>query len=414
MSSNTAAINVSEISKQYTLQGGRQTLWKTAPKNIFNALTNVSFTVSPGEVIGVIGRNGAGKSTLLKILTRITAPSAGAIDLYGRVGSLLEVGTGFHPELTGRENVFLNGAILGMRRAEIRSEFDAIVAFAGVEKFLDTPVKRYSSGMYVRLAFAVAAHLRSEILLIDEVLAVGDIEFQRRCLGKMRDVARSGRTILFVSHHLPSVTALCQRLLVLDGGRLTHDGDVQTGVERYVASLSKAQGPTLAGTRRPGSGEMRVVKAETPSDFYESAGLKMVRFSVKQNAPFEGRFFISIHVVDAVGTIIAQCDSRLTGQWFEAAPILDFEFAFATPWLKPGSYRVDIFLCASGFVDQCEHACLLEVLPLLPYPCAAGSEATAHGLVLADFTLKQIPETGNPDPAQITAASVAFPTLKSL
>jgi lipopolysaccharide transport system ATP-binding protein len=323
------------------------------------------------------------------------------------------VGTGFHPELTGRENVFLNGAILGMRRAEIRAEFDAIVGFAGVEKFLDTPVKRYSSGMYVRLAFAVAAHLRSEILLIDEVLAVGDIEFQRRCLGKMRDVAKSGRTILFVSHHLPSVTALCQRLLVLDGGSLTHDGDVQSGVERYVASLSKQHGSPISEVRRPGSGEMRVVKAKTTSSFFESAGLKCVQFSVRQMAPFEGRFFISLHVVDAVGTVIVQCDSRLAGQWFEAGPCLEFEFSLATPWLKPGSYRVDIFLCASGFVDQCEHACMLEVLPLLPYPCAAGSEATAHGLTLADFTLKQTRETGSPL-SEGAAVSVAYPTLKSL
>ncbi|MEI7776496.1 MAG: ABC transporter ATP-binding protein, partial [Verrucomicrobiota bacterium] len=214
MSSNKSfAIEVCSLSKQYRFQERSEAWWKPAAHSTFNALENVSFAISPGDVVGVIGRNGAGKSTLLKILTRITAPSHGTADLYGRVGSLLEVGTGFHPELTGRENIFLNGAILGMRRAEIRSEFDAIVDFAGVERFLETPVKRYSSGMYVRLAFAVAAHLRSEILLIDEVLAVGDIEFQKRCLGKMRDVARSGRTVLFVSHHLQSIAALCSRAL---------------------------------------------------------------------------------------------------------------------------------------------------------------------------------------------------------
>ncbi len=391
MSSNTAqAIFVSEVSKQYTLHRSGSKGRGRASEGIFNALSDVSFKVAPGEVVGIVGRNGAGKSTLLKILTRITAPSSGAIDLYGRVGSLLEVGTGFHPELTGRENVYLNGAILGMRRSEIRDEFDAIVAFAGVEKFLDTPVKRYSSGMYVRLAFAVAAHLRSEILLIDEVLAVGDIEFQKRCLGKMRDVARSGRTILFVSHHLPSVSALCQRLLVLEGGRLVHDGDVQSGVERYMAAISAPQGDALTDFQRPGSGELRICKASCLQGYQECAGLKTVRFGLKQCHPFDGRFFISIHLVDSMGTVVAQCDSRLTGQWFEAAAALEFEFTMRTPWLKPGAYRVDIFLCASGFIDQCEYACALEVLPVLPYPGAAGSEATAHGVVLADFTFAEV------------------------
>jgi lipopolysaccharide transport system ATP-binding protein len=341
----------------------------------------------------------------LKILTRITAPSNGAIDLYGRVGSLLEVGTGFHPELTGRENVYLNGAILGMRRAEIRAEFDAIVAFAGVERFLDTPVKRYSSGMYVRLAFAVAAHLRSEILLIDEVLAVGDIEFQKRCLGKMRDVARSGRTILFVSHHLPSVSALCQRLLVLENGRLVHDGAVQSGVERYMAAITAPTQMRLSDFRRPGSGELRVKKASCSKGYQECAGLKTIGFTVTQCAPIEGKFFISIHLVDTMGTVLAQCDSRLSGQWFDAAPELNFEFRLRTPWLKPGSYRIDIFICSSGFIDQCEYACAFEVLPLLPYPGAAGSEATAHGLVLADFEFEQFPsdmsETGDEEAGSV-------------
>src|ERR1035441_10317383 len=181
----------------------------------FWALKDVSFDVKQGEVVGIIGRNGAGKSTLLKILSRITEPTSGQAKIYGRVGSLLEVGTGFHPELTGRENIFLNGAILGMSRAEIRARFDEIVAFADIERFLDTPVKRYSSGMYVRLAFAVAAHLNPEILLVDEVLAVGDAEFQKKCLGKMSEVARAGRTVLFVSHNMVAVEALCPRSLLL-------------------------------------------------------------------------------------------------------------------------------------------------------------------------------------------------------
>ncbi len=191
---------------------------------MFWALKDVSFEVQEGECVGIIGRNGAGKSTLLKVLSRITEPTAGRIELFGRVGCLLEVGTGFHPELTGRENIFLNGAILGMTRANIRKYFDKIVDFAGVEKFLDTPVKRYSSGMYVRLAFAVAAFLNPEILIIDEVLAVGDMEFQKKCLGTMQDVAKQGKTVLFVSHNLGMVRHLCKSAILLSGGRLLRQG----------------------------------------------------------------------------------------------------------------------------------------------------------------------------------------------
>lgn len=200
------------------------------------ALKDVSFEVKQGEVIGIIGRNGAGKSTLLKILSRITEPAAGRVELHGRVASLLEVGTGFHPELTGRENIYLNGAILGMRRTEIARKFDEIVAFAEIERFLDTPVKRYSSGMYVRLAFAVAAHLEPEILLVDEVLAVGDAAFQKKCLGKMGNVAKEGRTVLFVSHNMVAVQTLCQRAIWLDAGRLKMQGSIGEVVTTYMRS----------------------------------------------------------------------------------------------------------------------------------------------------------------------------------
>jgi lipopolysaccharide transport system ATP-binding protein len=203
----------------------------------FWALKDVSFTLPKGEVLGVIGRNGAGKSTLLKILSRVTNPSEGRARMYGRIGSLLEVGTGFHPELTGRENIYLNGTILGMRKAEIDRNFDEIVAFAGVEKFLDTPVKRYSSGMYVRLAFAVAAHLETEILLVDEVLAVGDIEFQKKCLGKMQGIANEGRTILFVSHNMNAVEDLCRCALLLEHGSIAAiSNDVRSVIVRYLTS----------------------------------------------------------------------------------------------------------------------------------------------------------------------------------
>ena len=212
----------------------------TPAKEEFWALKDVSFEVTQGEVVGIIGRNGAGKSTLLKILSRITEPTSGRVVIDGRVASLLEVGTGFHPELTGRENIFLNGAILGMSKVEIKRKFDEIVAFAEIEKFLDTPVKRYSSGMYVRLAFTVAAHLEPEILIVDEVLAVGDSEFQRKCIGKMRDVAGHGRTVLFVSHNMFAVQALCARGILLAGGRVRADGPVAAVVDQYLAAHAPA------------------------------------------------------------------------------------------------------------------------------------------------------------------------------
>jgi ABC-type polysaccharide/polyol phosphate transport system ATPase subunit len=225
-------------------RNGRQ---RQAPQK-FEALRDVSFELRPGEVAGVVGRNGAGKSTLLKLLSRISAPTQGRIEIRGRLASLLEVGTGFHPELSGRENVYLNGAILGMKRAEVSRKFDEIVAFAEIDKFVDTPVKHYSSGMYVRLAFAVAAHLETDVLLVDEVLAVGDASFQRKSLGKMSDVAKGGRTVLFVSHNLGAVRNLCSRALLLEGGRLSFDGNVEEGLALYETSFSTGMG--LAGDAR--------------------------------------------------------------------------------------------------------------------------------------------------------------------
>lgn len=250
MSFSELALSVRNVSKSYTIchNAVRHTTLAEAvmyrlknplgrqEKEIFWALNDVSFEIPKGDVVGIIGRNGAGKSTLLKILSQITEPTRGEIDLYGPVGSLLEVGTGFHPELTGRENVYLNGAILGMSRRQISRQFDAIVDFAGVEQFLDTPVKRYSSGMYIRLAFAVAAHLNPEILIVDEVLAVGDAEFQKKCLGKMQDVSRNqGRTVLFVSHNLNAISSLCKTVMVLNQGRLIFSGNVSEGLEKYAS-----------------------------------------------------------------------------------------------------------------------------------------------------------------------------------
>ena len=276
-------IKVEHLGKQYRI-GARQETYDTlrdsiagavrSPLKLFRggdqsanntiwALEGVSFEVSPGEVLGIIGRNGAGKSTLLKILSRITDPTTGQVELYGRVGCLLEVGTGFHPELTGRENVYLNGSMLGLNRRDIERKFDQIVDFAGVDRFIDTPVKRYSSGMYVRLAFAVAAHLEPEILIVDEVLAVGDAAFQKKCLGKMGDVAHEGRTVLFVSHNMAAIQSLCKRALLLHGGHLVADGDCKRVVDEYLQIVDQVSDLSL-GERsdRKGSQSLRFIGFE--------------------------------------------------------------------------------------------------------------------------------------------------------
>ncbi len=242
MDSNLA-IKVTSLSKKYFMgtqkkdnfRSSLQTMfsYKNQKKEQFYALRNINFEIRKGDVVGIIGKNGAGKSTLLKILSQITKPTEGKFEINGRIASLLEVGTGFHPELTGRENVYLNGTLLGMSRQEVKVKFDEIVDFSGVEKFIDTPVKHYSSGMYVRLAFAVAAHLEPEILIIDEVLAVGDAEFQKKCLGKMQDVAQQGRTVIFVSHNMPSVKALCNKGIVMQKGELVFNGEIQDAIDFY-------------------------------------------------------------------------------------------------------------------------------------------------------------------------------------
>ena len=236
------AIRAEGLGKAYSLgeQGSLMSVGRNAPRRLHWALDDISFDVRHGEAIGIIGHNGAGKSTLLKLLARITEPTRGQATIYGRVASLLEVGTGFHPELTGRENIFMNGSILGMKRVEIARHFDEIVGFAGVEKFIDTPVKRYSSGMQMRLAFSVAAHLQPEILIVDEVLAVGDVQFQKKCMGKMGDVSRSGRTVLFVSHNMAAVRQLTSRCIVLSGGKLCFDGEPARAIEMYSDSMAAA------------------------------------------------------------------------------------------------------------------------------------------------------------------------------
>jgi lipopolysaccharide transport system ATP-binding protein len=274
------------------------------------AVRDVSFDVKPGEVLGVVGRNGAGKSTLLKMLSRITWPSEGCARMRGRVASLLEVGTGFHPELTGRENVLLNGSILGMRRHEILRRFDEIVAFAEVERYIDTPVKRYSSGMYLRLAFAVAAHLDPEILLVDEVLAVGDAQFQRRCLAKMQDVVRSNRTILFVSHNMQAVQSLCHRVVMLDGGQLVANGEPAEVIARYLAAGS-AVGNTVSWPidKAPGDDEFKLIgvdlscTADHASDVFPSS--KDVSVTLTFDSVFaDSRLCVGFDLMSADGTTV--------------------------------------------------------------------------------------------------------------
>ncbi|WP_263121227.1 ABC transporter ATP-binding protein [Cellulomonas sp. RIT-PI-Y] len=351
----------------------------------FRALDDLDFELPWGSAVGILGRNGAGKSTLLKLLTRVAAPTKGRIEIGGRVGSLLEVGTGFHPELTGRENVFLNGTLLGMRKAEIQRRFDEIVAFSGVEKFLDTPVKRYSSGMYVRLAFAVAAHLDTEILAIDEVLAVGDAEFQAKCIERMRAVAAEGRTVLYVSHQIQTVKALCTTALYLEHGTLMYHGEVDDAIELYQTSRDRASMSQTDIDRRPGTGELRITSVEISSPLYRTVEPKTIEFTVSSNPDYIGKYFVSAHINDRNGSTILQCDSRVTGLWLDPGTEQKVALTIKEPWLKPGEYSVDLFVCSSGVLDSFEGAGRFEIHPVLPYPQAVSDEGLDNGLVLADF-----------------------------
>jgi lipopolysaccharide transport system ATP-binding protein len=325
----------------------------TTPKREdFWALSDVGFEIKPGEVVGIIGRNGAGKSTLLKILSRITKPTAGEVRLRGRVGSLLEVGTGFHPELTGSENIYLNGAILGMKRAEITRKFEQIVEFAEVAQFLETPVKRYSSGMYVRLAFAVAAHLQPEILIVDEVLAVGDMGFQRKCMGRMREVGRSGCTVLFVSHSMPAIEALCSRVLLLDGGRVVRDGSVRELIQEYHQRvLQPVNGANDDLAQRGGSGRsQKVYQSATlldergePTSFLPLGGLFHLRLGMDAATPLEYPT-ITLGIDDTLGHRLLSLQTPVTkpvlehvqGQITVDCKVPNFPLAPGEYWVKLG------------------------------------------------------------------------------
>jgi homopolymeric O-antigen transport system ATP-binding protein len=339
----------------------------------FWALRDVSFEVKRGEVFGIVGRNGAGKSTLLKILSRITEPDRGRAVVRGRVASLLEVGTGFHAELTGRENIFLNGAILGMTRAEIRKKFDEIVAFAEVERFLDMPVKRYSSGMYVRLAFAVAAHLEPEILIIDEVLAVGDSEFQRKCLGKMHEVStKDGRTVLFVSHNMAAVESMCDSALLLVGGESAAHGSTAKVVGEYLRDLSRTASASLRDrTDRSGSGELRFVSMmlESPAGSAVSAfqcGADAVLHLLAENyTRRELRSLeISLGIDNEAGQRVALIDTMLVGgriSGLSPGPA-SIRVVIHKLGLVPGRYRLTLYATVNGvIVDWVNNAAVFDV-----------------------------------------------------
>jgi lipopolysaccharide transport system ATP-binding protein len=331
-----------------------------ASREDFWALKDVSFEVKQGEVVGIIGRNGAGKSTLLKILSRITEPTVGRVQLEGRVSSLLEVGTGFHPELTGRENVFLNGAILGMTRAEIKQKFDEIVAFAEVEKFLDTPVKWYSSGMYVRLAFAVAAHLEPEILIVDEVLAVGDAEFQKKCLGKMSEVGRGGRTVLFVSHNMATIEALCESAILIAGGRLLRKGQTSTVVRDYLDNQNRLEITPVASRRdREGSGAIRfdaiVLRGEKGESVaaVQCGGPMTLRLFVKNLKGKElSNLRIALGIDSSFGQRILLLDTLLLHQDVRKVPVEEFAIDVVIPrlTLMPGRYEFTLYATVNGVV----------------------------------------------------------------
>lgn len=338
----------------------------------FWALKDVNFEIRQGEAVGIIGRNGAGKSTLLKVLSRITEPSAGKVTIKGRVASLLEVGTGFHPELTGRENVYLNGAILGMSRREIRSKFDEIVDFAEVEKFLDTPVKRYSSGMYVRLAFAVAAHLEPDILVVDEVLAVGDILFQKKCLGKMANISKTDRTILFVSHNLQAIKTLCSRSVLLDTGEIVIDGPTQTVIDHYKSSLGHFnladQARHVDFNIRRGSGEARFTSITASN----RDGIEGFEFDMWDNITFEMSYQVNLNVLELlvyIGIRSEKSKEIITSakHFISNSPMLKgatgkIMLEFPECSLRPGEYPLYFWLGDSSYRMQYESFDILDNL----------------------------------------------------
>ncbi len=376
------------------------------------ALKDINFDVKQGEVLGIIGRNGAGKSTILKILSRITAPTSGSIRLKGRVASLLEVGTGFHPELTGRENIYLNGSILGMSRREIARKFDEIVAFAETERFVDTPVKRYSSGMYVRLAFAVAAHLEPEILLVDEVLAVGDVEFQRKCLGKMESVAGGGRTVLFVSHNMPSIEALCKRVLLLRSGTVDTCGETAGVIARYLSLGSDTEAAEVDLSHHPGrtrSAEPALRKAWLQNaDGIRSNRVRMgdpltVYFQFQSRSPIPNPG-LGIIIEDERGSALVSLDNNVVPtdrNTFRSLDAGTVRVAIPRLPLVAGTYFLT-FCLGEGtrrWVDCVEHALAIQVEPADVFRSGRIPDR-AHGLFFMpwEVTVERGASTPEPEP----------------
>ena len=394
----------------------------TTDEDAFWALRDVSFDVPHGEALGLIGGNGAGKSTLLKLLTRITAPTTGRATIQGRVGSLLEVGTGFHPDLTGRENVFLNGAILGMHREEVVRKFDEIVAFAEVERFIDTPVKRYSSGMYLRLAFAVAAHLEPEVLLVDEVLAVGDAAFQAKCLGKMSDVTAEGRTVVFVSHNLDAIQRLCSRAVLLDGGRIVDAGRSDEVVRGYLTRQLRRPSPVewldVSSLRRRGTGGARfaAVRFTTGQPMLEGHPYPMGPLEVEmQIDAAHARSVASLAVVirDVSGPKLVNADTAASEQ------VLRLEsgrnvvtLRIESLYLNPGEYTVDLWIGDGGptGADHIESA--FQLLVYDPRPAGTGPSLEVIGIVPCALHASVVPGTPRDDVRDGStpgSAGVGFP-----
>jgi homopolymeric O-antigen transport system ATP-binding protein len=355
----------------------------------FWALRDVSFDLHEGDVFGIVGPNGAGKSTLLKIIARITEPSEGSAEIRGRVGSLLEVGTGFHPELSGRDNVYLNGAILGMRRSEIAAKFDRIVEFAGVGRFIDVPVKRYSSGMYVRLAFAVAAHLEPEILLVDEVLSVGDHAFQQRCLGRMGEIAQGGRTIVFVSHNLAAVSALCSQACMIERGRLVAQGPTNEVLNDYLSSFSRSERASLRlRTDRQGDGRIRFTDVEVagPDGAIRVGETTEVRLHYEADSEVSN-VMVGVGISSVLGEPVCLCSTRIAGQDLARVPRQGV-FVCAIPRLPlvPDRYSVNVYVEVNGLLaDWVQNAHTFDVVES-DFFGSGQLPAKTHGRIVLDHS----------------------------
>lgn len=415
------AIRIDNLSKRYRLGttqrggvnlteqllGGVRWAWQTVSGkrnsddgSAFWALRNVAFEVTPGEAVGIIGRNGAGKSTLLKIISRIVDPTTGRVEIRGRVGSLLEVGTGFHPELTGRENVYLNGSLLGMSRQEIARKFDVIVGFSEVEQFLDTPVKRYSSGMYVRLAFAVAAHLDPEVLIVDEVLAVGDATFQRRCMDRMTELVRSGRTILFVSHNMQMIPQLCRRAVLLDRGQVARVGNAADVTRSYLEGmLAESRTGDLREKFRVGDGRARFVRAELvdgngqPIMQFECGDDLIVRAEIESTVAVPNIVF-AVVISTTHGARVITSLTREVGFHANLRPGTQvYECRFRNVMLRPGhTVLAHLWMSDSQVLDFVENALVVDVATSGRY--AHLSPDIHQGIVVCDYDWREVNVAG--------------------